>query len=238
MTSDSQSALLCPDWVWSNNSNVHVARDRAWFIDYTPFETVLGSYFIEMTLPVIGIGTVELQTKRSPNRSGPDSYSTLYLKTVLHAPSAICNIIGGPIIEDYRITYNTPGGDSLGSINDLEGRPVAYFDVRGPLYKVKLRGPPVGPRALKDDGLYVINVRWSDSERQRWEAHRADVRPPFRPGYTQEEKEWLRRNYRSEFHFLRDFGLSIYKDEDREEGRVILRSLMQDKDEGDDEDME
>jgi hypothetical protein len=60
--------------------------------------------------------------------------------------------------------------------------------------------------------------------------------PHFQPGYTQEEKEWLRKNYRSEFHFLRDFGLNIYKDEDREEGRMILRSLMQD--EGEDEDMD
>jgi len=167
-------------------------------------------------MPVKGIGTVELTN-------------------VLHAPSALCNIIGGPIIERYKITFGSAWQVSKGSITDREGRPVAYFDPRRPLFQVRLRGPPVGPRVLQDDGAYVISVLWPESERQRWEAHQASVMPHSRPGYTQEEKEWLRENYRSEFHFLRDFGLSIYEDDDREEGRTILRSLMQEEDEGDEE---
>lgn len=45
-------------------------------------------------------------------------------------------------------------------------------------------------------------------------------------GYTQEEKAWLKKNWGDEYHFLRAYGLSIYKDEDREEGRRIVRGLM------------
>ncbi|MDI1488026.1 MAG: hypothetical protein OHK93_007300 [Ramalina farinacea] len=50
---------------------------------------------------------------------------------------------------------------------------------------------------------------------------------PSIPLYTQEEKHWLKKHFDGEFKFLRDYGLSIYKDEDREEGRQLLRALME-----------
>ena len=53
----------------------------------------------------------------------------------------------------------------------------------------------------------------------RWEA----TRP-----YTDEEKAWLKQHFKTEFHFLRQHGLSIYKDEDREEGKTLLRSFIAD----------
>ena len=43
------------------------------------------------------------------------------------------------------------------------------------------------------------------------------------PPYTDEEQALIVKQYRSEFHFLQDLGLSIHKDEDREEGRRALR---------------
>ena len=88
-----------------------VAKDRAWFTDYTPYESVVGDLYgmCEDNLRVEGIGTVELQTKRSPNRSGRDSHGILRLMNVLHVPSALCNIIGGPILEEYNVT-NGPFG--------------------------------------------------------------------------------------------------------------------------------
>jgi len=182
--------------VFSNSSNVHVAKDRAWFKDYTPYESIVGDLYgmVKDGLGVEGIGTVELPTKRSPNRSGRDSHGILCLTNVLHVPSALCNIIGDPILEDYEI--------------------------------------------------YVINAIWPHSERQKWEAHQGRTTHYPQPSYTEKEKGWLKENYCSEFQFLRDFGLSIYKDEDREEGCAILRSLMQseekeeleDEDEDEDED--
>lgn len=44
--------------------------------------------------------------------------------------------------------------------------------------------------------------------------------------YTDNEKEWLKHNFKDEYHFLRQYGLSIYKDTDREEGRAIVRSFI------------
>lgn len=44
--------------------------------------------------------------------------------------------------------------------------------------------------------------------------------------YTAEEKQWMREHYGNEFKFLQAYQLSIYKEEDREEGKAILKALM------------
>ena len=43
---------------------------------------------------------------------------------------------------------------------------------------------------------------------------------------TDPEKQWLKEQWRSEFHFLRAYGLSIYEEEDRCEGRAIIRAFI------------
>lgn len=60
------------------------------------------------------------------------------------------------------------------------------------------------------------------------------------PPLTGPEKQWLKAHHKDEYHFLRDYGLSIYKEEDREEGRSIIRALMDDEEDADldDEDSE
>ncbi|KAK7216623.1 hypothetical protein V2G26_004626 [Clonostachys chloroleuca] len=40
------------------------------------------------------------------------------------------------------------------------------------------------------------------------------------------EKAYLKDNFGDEFHFLRDHGLNIYKEEHRSEGRAILRAFQ------------
>jgi hypothetical protein len=62
------------------------------------------------------------------------------------------------------------------------------------------------------------------------------------PPLTTEEKNYLKKHYGGEFKFLMMYGLSIYKEEDREEGRSILRAIKtgdteeeaEDADEGND----
>lgn len=44
--------------------------------------------------------------------------------------------------------------------------------------------------------------------------------------YTAAEKQWLNDNFGGEFHFLLAYGLSIHKEDDREEGRAIARAMM------------
>lgn len=47
------------------------------------------------------------------------------------------------------------------------------------------------------------------------------------PGYTAEEKQCLKEGWGDEYHFLRDNGLSIYKEEDREEGRSVVQGFVE-----------
>ncbi|KAK4445054.1 hypothetical protein QBC34DRAFT_441962 [Podospora aff. communis PSN243] len=43
---------------------------------------------------------------------------------------------------------------------------------------------------------------------------------------TPEEEQWVKDHWGSEHHFLQAYGLNIYKEEDREEGRAMTRGLM------------
>lgn len=142
---------------------------------------------------------------------------------------------------------------SGGSITDAMGQAVAYFDPKKRLLQVKLSGPPVGPVVGPSDigdGLYLINIRWSEDERARWEAYkqahgnaargRSDsedfMKPPRKKVklhgmqrdaiFTLEEKRWLKVHYGGEFNFLQVYGLSIHENGDREEGRVIMWAFM------------
>lgn len=46
--------------------------------------------------------------------------------------------------------------------------------------------------------------------------------------FTPEEKAWMKTHFGSEFKFLLLYNLKIYNEEDRQEGRAILRALMSD----------
>lgn len=46
------------------------------------------------------------------------------------------------------------------------------------------------------------------------------------PAYNSEEKAFLKEEWGDEYHFLREQGLNIHKEEDREEGRNVLRAFM------------
>ncbi|EMD88489.1 hypothetical protein COCC4DRAFT_35186 [Bipolaris maydis ATCC 48331] len=187
---------ICPDWVWLNNSNVHVAKDRGWFKTYTPFtSTIRHSIFTSHGhLPVLGVGTVEIPTKRSPNRSGKTSYGSLYLKQVLHVPGFVCNVIGYSIItsDGYSVVTKI---DPIkkGTIKDTQGKNMAYFDPKGRLFNVKVRnqpgGPKLGPSPLRKYACYMLSCEWDSSEQQRWLDHRAECSLSTNPSYTDAEKK-------------------------------------------------
>ncbi|USP77744.1 hypothetical protein yc1106_05018 [Curvularia clavata] len=239
---------VCPDWAFLNNSNVHVAKDRGWFKTYTPFNSTVSDFLFASSrnTPVLGIGTVEIPTKRSPNRSGVSSHGTLHLKEVLHVPDFVCNVIGGPIFSDgYDVTIRF-GPTKLGTIEDSQGKSMAYFDPSRPLLCIKVRnspeGPKLGPYALQKDKMYALSCRWEPREEQRWLDYKArnglDNRGSTQiinpnPPYTDEEKSFLKTNFRDEYHFLLQHGLKIHSDEDRAEGRRILRAIMREDDEED-----
>lgn len=192
--------------------------------------------------PVVGIGTVELPVKRSPRATGMRSHGILRLRNVLHVPTSICNVIGSPILDEYDVSTGPSLRNTNGTIVDKQGRIVAYFDPRAKFFEVRLSGPPVGPRVgptpFDPSAMYWINVRWADSEREKWEASRAAkaLQPTEAAPLSTEEKRWLKKHWGGEFKFLARHGLSIYKEEDREEGRIILRAILA-GDDGDDSDL-
>ncbi|KAH7230882.1 hypothetical protein BKA59DRAFT_535803 [Fusarium tricinctum] len=219
-----QASLPCPAWTHQASA----AKDRSWFgDDYMPFESYVRSAD-GSELKVIGIGTVALLTKASPNRTGPRSHGTLRLTNVLHVPSAICNIIGQPVVERYNII--TRGIE--GTITDLsDGRSVAYFKRQmeaAKNFEIRLSGPPIGPKV----GPSPFNP--SIIERERFAALQAFRQPAAGANLdlAPSEKTWLKEHFQSEFQFLQLYGLSVFKEEDRKEGRTILRTIMAHNEDG------
>jgi hypothetical protein len=162
------------------------------------------------------------------------------VKNVLHAPTVLCNIIGQGIHQDYRVSIHPSDNLSASTITDNHGRAAGYFKpfaeqgVR--FIELRLSDPPVGPELgpspFDRNVRYMIHAVWSDTERQRFAARQelqtrlvADA-----SSLTSAEKAWLQEHFESEFKFLCAYELSIYNEEDREEGRRILRALMSDDD--------
>jgi hypothetical protein len=123
---------------------------------------------------------------------------------------------------------------SRGTIKDDEGKNVAYFDPKSPLLAIKVRrlpnGPPLGPHTLKKDELYVLGCEWDAVEQRKWFEFKVEngLLMPRRvvAPYTAEENAFLKKHYQSEFHFLIQYGLKVFNEQDREEGRGILRAIM------------
>ncbi|KAG7289124.1 hypothetical protein NEMBOFW57_005487 [Staphylotrichum longicolle] len=255
MASSSTATLPCPDWVLSSNSDVHVARDRSWFTTYTPFQTYITSHSGD-SVDAIGVGDVVLPVKLFPHLHGKRAHGTLRLRNVLHVPSALCNIVGGPVTDDYAGMQLGGLGDSGRDavIMDIDGRRLAYF-TRARFWVVKLSGPPVGPVVGRSswvgDCAYMVHAFWTQTERQKWAAAGSDSAPPSsqtnraetyqgpvvprkrkaqsssEPPYTKEEKDWLKWNWKGEYKFLTAHELRIHVPDDREEGRRIIRAMME-----------
>lgn len=164
---------MCDVSVYDNgqiqvSDNSSAAKDRGWFTDYTPFESEV-SDFGGFKSPVVGIGTVELPIEAPPGFVGENSPRILRLTTVLHTPSYRCNVIGNPIMNDYKICFQSK--DTMGFIADQDDQKVAYFDPCRPLYQIKLRNPSSGYYALNHRSRHAIRALWPDFEREKWHAH-------------------------------------------------------------------
>ena len=263
----SEKAALCPDWILSNNSNVNTAVDRGWFTTYTPYNTyTIDDVFGGNPTAVYGIGTVTIQVLKHKVNKGKRSQRTITLHDVLHTPTSICNIVGRPFLVENEGIMSFDDGvlrKQDGSIIALfEPRPIRSPHIAGALAGsgllcLKLLKTPsinFARSKLEPNIAYMIRATWPEAERRIYinlcntvastnaASGAASATTPSRsvPPITAEEKHWLKHisGYKDEFHLLRDHGLSIYKDEDREEGRKILRALMADDKSAEDEDEE
>ncbi|TLD06227.1 uncharacterized protein PgNI_08045 [Pyricularia grisea] len=161
---------ICPDWVFCISSNIHVCRDRAWFVEYTPFSTYVSCDPSSPDLGVLGVGTVLVPVESTPGAAAP---THLRLVSVLHAPSARANLIGGMAVMANGGSFSLGGSQDRGGLYDASGRQVAYFsrDAANPrLMAIKLWGSWPSGRIQHGalEPAVVTGTHWASQERERW----------------------------------------------------------------------
>ena len=222
------------DWGFSTASNVHAAKDRAWFTTYLAFPTTLvgmgGS-----SLPVLGIGTVSLPLKRFGNRPGSKE---LLSHNVLHAPDLICNVVyAAMLMKDCTCTFD----GVLEGILEGNSTGEALGILECPCFpKLRLKGQAPDCTSLNNRSISSVSVFWPAQEQARRKTilaqamnvsslncagNRRDV------PYMDEERQWLKIHYGGDFHFLQVHALKIFEDKDRAEVGCIAKFLMLDDDE-------
>ncbi|ETS86608.1 hypothetical protein PFICI_00436 [Pestalotiopsis fici W106-1] len=249
-------AGLSSDWVFSLNSS-HVCNDKRWFKTLEPFPTaVVQKSFLTKPAETKaeGVGTVDLPVKRSPHLSGRYAHHVLRLENVIYVPDYKFNVVGMEILRknDWVYEGSSPFKDQDAAILDQQGLQVCYMRQNHGMSCIRLSGPPHGPvtspTQFDGESIHIVgHIMWPETERVRFERHKAALASrkqgtepsiftvsellahnrPGRRGYTTEEKAWLKKYHGNEYKFLQSHGLSIYKEDQREEGRAIARNMMQ-----------
>ena len=224
------------DWIIATGSNVSVATHRDWFINFTDFTSKLDD-----GTDILGVGNVHLPVRTSLDSNEEQCNNTLILNDVVLAPTSIVNIVGSPVMETdgYSLVF---GGGQPGAIK--KGRKTIAVFEHIKLYKLLLSGQPRGQTVLDPNSEYWINATWPNKEWERWKKYKAssrgsdttstkqeeenDIDANTRP-YTKKEKKWLKDNFGNEFLFLRQYGYSIHKDDQRAEGRRLARGMIKEE---------
>ncbi|KAF3006650.1 hypothetical protein E8E13_008163 [Curvularia kusanoi] len=232
---------LCPDWIYSDSSGVHVAKDKEWFTSYHPFLSELSSTYPVggRRFPVLGIGTIQLTVKATPGSFTVYGISKIELHNVLHVPSYSHNVLGRPLASTYQIQLGREGAPVSQGGLVLDGIQIAYFQ-RGPLSYLSLavlppEGLHFGPSAVARGAAWVASCHWPNEERVRWHSYQAQAKlehapPQYEDPYTAFELGFVAAHWESEFRFLMQHGLHIGEEKDRSKGRRILRALIKGKD--------
>ncbi|KAI1184193.1 hypothetical protein F5B17DRAFT_433834 [Nemania serpens] len=237
------NVISCAVWVWNHKSNAHACIDKYWFKEYTPFEFEIVFWVGDQprTARVQGVGNVSLPVKEPPFVVGRPERGELNLTNVLHIPDLPCNIVG-----------KTP--DIGYCMNEMPDRRYGYmFDRGGGTGACWLVFRTAGIMQLADHKLdntpsraYLpsLNARfltWEAIDCQDWLSHKAALQqssflqshPSSRSGTRASsiitmgtETLWLITKFISEDIFLWAHGLDPHKEEDRVEGRGIVRAMI------------
>ncbi|KAI1178855.1 hypothetical protein F4777DRAFT_593523 [Nemania sp. FL0916] len=241
-------------WVWNPKSDAHVCHDRECFKAYTPFESEVSCMFWEgyQTFAVAGVGTVEMPIKNLHQNSNNDSRTILRITDVLHVPELPYNVIAStPVSASWALSDKTTCGYIYDREKSAQSLPHCFrilgtsvhFEGGGPYYLEKTLKP------LSSLQLQNQAIKWSASERQRWQCHTLETQDPGaqpnmgpgdgdrsvqeEPPYSSAEKMWLRATYGTECLFLRMYGLDPFRPEHRQEGREVARAIILAKEKGD-----
>lgn len=152
--------------------------------------------------------------------------NVLTLDDVLYCPTAFCNVLGLDFLEKYNpheLSYSPNDIDEPCNLKGADGSYVGMikWNRRPKLLKLLL-APEPSRTSLDSNGSYAFTVSWSQEERQRWNNYIYGISP-----LTTDEKQWLKQSeHGDEWHFLANHGLKLLKDEQRQEGRALLRQLL------------
>ena len=214
------------DWVWSKLSNVHTANHRDWFTTFTELKSHICDFYSggEPVAEVHGIGDVQLNVKVREGRTGSKSRRTIVLEDVLYTPSLPCNILGSPILRQYRVETTNPDSQRHELFDKTTGEPAGILDdVK--LLRLRLIGLNATESSLQPSQFYRLNAIWSNLERTKWLLQPNDDSQGLH-SLSKLEKTWLKEHYGSEWKFLTAFGLNLTKDEDRITGRHLLKQFI------------
>ncbi|KAI6844225.1 hypothetical protein KC332_g3167 [Hortaea werneckii] len=156
------------DWIWSSDSNVHIANHREWFTSFTPIFSAVTNRG-EM-YPVEGTGDVTLDVRRMVGPAAKTAKnkamvnSTIVLRDVLFVPTFRCNVLGDPVRKEYDISI---GVDKL-LMDKNTGRGIGLLERNeAGLTKVILKGQAKGQSSFKkDEEGEVITATWSDEAKK------------------------------------------------------------------------
>lgn len=161
------------------------------------------------------------------------------MENALHAPSVVCNVLGNDLFKKYESSAFSSAGFRIS--DKSTNQPVGWLTCKR-FFEVELSEPPfdpeVGPSPFKPGVGYMIGATWPEEEQERFAAMKSsqsitDRSPGKIAPLTQEERAWIKEHWKNEFKFLRGHRLRIYKKDEREEGREILKILPQNGNSGD-----
>ena len=234
------------DWVFSNNSDVHVAKHLDWFTSYTPFTTTLSNALPKSTRnsenpSVLGVGDVSIPVKIDIKKKGRGSHGTLQLRDVLYIPGAPCNIVGMP--SDVQFSWTSTGEAPSRLTDSSTGACVGLLDLVS-LYRLRLSGHSPTQTSLDVNQAYLIRANWPQSERQLWEAFKREkvniqdqsvvsvLEQSSDAHITVDEESWLNDHHGSELCFLEYCGYDIHDEQGRADSRKVLRAIIEDDKKG------
>ena len=210
----------CPDWIISTGSNVSIVTNRESFIEYTPFPTeaqpVIGGSF-----DVHGVGKIAVRVACA----APETENVITLDDVLYSTASSFNVLGNDFLSAYPpqgLSFRPTTPDESYYIKGANGSLAGTlkWHPKPQLLKLCLAPDPRTTR-LDTDGYYALGVTWTNAERQKWEDYKYGVTL-----LSTDEKQWLKDNgYKDEWSFLKMYGLTLLKEEDRQIGRNLLRQM-------------
>lgn len=142
----------CYDWIVVSG-DCHYAKNHASFKTYRP---IIGG--TAQGAQVAGIGTVELEVKRSPE--GQET-NMLVLEDVLHIPTAKCNGFRSRALQGTE----SWGAGVVQGFDGTSTQPTWYATEFCGLRRLVLAGNPQGESELEEGGHYSLSLYLSREER-------------------------------------------------------------------------